>query len=246
MIKRDYSRPAFLLMEERYDYDTNSFNETGINDDRAQLPERYEIESLKSEFLEDFDWQITYSFPKDRRVPKGYGGKNVTFRRLYLILGERFEGGYFIDTYFERVYPYTMKQRVDAVLQEAKEQLLEYADTIIIDNIPLTKAGNFNKRFSATKALNEANYFSFKEKWEESTGKQLAKEIKDDIIACLANGVIPIRHINQAKTFRLRHSLGLDDAHVFFASGQLVRSIKLFFNVGGTGKWQTIHPATLV
>lgn len=246
MIKKDYSKPAFLLMDERYDYDTVAFNETGINEDRAQLPERYEIEKFTSDFTEDFDWQITYSFPKDRRLSNGYGGKNVTFRRLYLILGERFEGGYFIDTYFERVYPFTMKQRVDYLMQEAKEQLTEYANTIIMDKIPLTKKGDFSKTYSANKALKEENYFSFKEEWENGVGEQIAKEIKDDIVTSLANGVIPIKHQNKASTFKLRRSLGLDDAHVFFASGQLVRSIKLFFNFGGTGQWQTIHPATMV
>lgn len=242
MTRMNYSRPAFLLMEERYDYDTVGFNETGINEDRAQLPERYEIESLASEAIQDFEWQITYSFPKDRRVPRGYGGKNVTFRRLYLILGERFTDGYFIETYFDHVYQFTMKQRVDYLLKEAKEELLDYANSLILDKIPLTKKGNFNRRYKVGKVLNGADYDNFKQNWEESVGEQIAKEIKDDIIACLANGVIPINHINQARTYRIRRSHGLDDEHVFFASGQLVRSIKLFFNIGGTGEWQTIHP----
>lgn len=246
MIKKDYSRPAFLLMDERYDYDTNNFNETGINEDRAQLPERYEIASLDSGSLDDFDWQITYSFPKDRRVSNGYGGKNVTFRRLYLILGERFSGGYFIETYFDRVYPFTMKKRVDCMLQEAKEQILNYADSILLDNIPLTKSGSFNRHYKPNKILAKADYFNFKRVWEESVGQDIAKEIKDDIIACLSTGVIPIRHENQARTYRVRRSLGLDDTQVFYASGQLVRSLKLFFNIGGTGQWQTIHPSTMV
>ena len=119
MNKVDYSKDAELLDVEITDYDTVNGNDTGINDTRMRLPRRYDIvkyykrnkrntergqwrkKASPIDFADDFDWQITYSFPSTLRNPKtakgSYGGRTVTYRRLYLILCEHFNGGrYFI------------------------------------------------------------------------------------------------------------------------------------------------------
>ena len=43
MRKSDYSKNAELLDWEAYDYDTRDVHETGINDNRMRLPDRYDI-----------------------------------------------------------------------------------------------------------------------------------------------------------------------------------------------------------
>lgn len=184
MIKKDYTGNAELDIIEMYDFDTFYQNPTGINEDRAKLPTRYDISKFLTregewenktkdyllDFSADFNWQITYSFPstlRDYSTPNGYtyGGKNVTFRRLYLILCERFNGGdYFIDEYFDTVYPYTVKSEVDKKLETIKEELLEVAEGVTssldrtsiarLKGIELEESGLFRKAFQkVTKGL---------------------------------------------------------------------------------------------
>jgi hypothetical protein len=123
MNRVDYSKDfIFLRNIEIDDFDTQSYVETGhhptgINDGRMRLPTRYDIAKFYKrnkrnsekgywvrktadampDISDDFDWQITYTFPATLRNPKtakgSYGGKHVTFRRLYLILCEHFNGG---------------------------------------------------------------------------------------------------------------------------------------------------------
>ena len=114
MIKTDYSKDAELLDYEILDYDTIDSHETGINDGRMRLPTRYDISKFYErnkrdrgkhrageygqwkkkeeddllDFSDDFDWQITYSFPATLRNPKTkngatYGGKSVTFISMH-------------------------------------------------------------------------------------------------------------------------------------------------------------------
>lgn len=241
MTRIDYSEPATLLAEEIEDYDTLNFNQTGINKDRAKLPVRYEIEELASENADDFEWQITYSFPATLRanIFNGYkyGGDYVTFRRLYLILCEHFnDGEYFIDTYFKKVYPYTMKQRVDYLMQDTKEGLLELANSNLYD-VRLNNDGSLDKRFNIEKRL--ADYKVFAEEWENGLGEDIAREVKEDIIASLHTGIIPLNRVLDKRTIRLRERAGLDTEHLFYASGSLINSIQLNFHIGGTKRWQT-------
>lgn len=287
MFSTNYSNDAELLMEEVYDFDTRDEHETGINDGRMRLPERYDIakyykrneRSYKNhrageygqwlkkdeedlpDISDDFEWQITYSFPATIRNPYTqngvtYGGKNVTFRRLYLILCEHFNGGeYFIDSYFDSVYPYTVKPIVDEKLSTAKSELLQLADSMIqelneqnmeegLGDIQINKDGtlsrratNINKR--AYKALGE--YESFASEWEASEGDEVASIIKQDIISCVTTGQLPCQFISAPRysTMRKRIDAGLSPTPLFSATRQLIESIKLYAKIGGNGKWQT-------
>ena len=287
MIKKNYSRNASLLEEEIFDFDTKDERETGINDGRMRLPTRYDIskyyQRLKHtrgkyragehgswknkkpedllDFSEDFDWQITYSFPKTLRnniTPNGavYGGSNVTFRRLYLILCEHFNGGeYFIDEYFDSVYPYTIKPEIDEKLEDVKEELINVADYAMdkanalnleegLDEIQITKQGTLSKR--ATKRNERAyqaleDYESFAKEWEADVGIELADMIKEDIISCVTSGQLPCQFANapSESTMRQRLSAELDPLPWFSATEQLIRSINLYVNIGGNKKWET-------
>lgn len=274
MSRVNYSKNASLLENEMYDLDVAEDWETGINADRMRLPTRYDISKYyqryktpssydvmgepryekgrwvkrKNELVdfggEDFDWQITYSFPDTVRNPMTtnghkYGGANVTYRRLYLILCKALNGGeFFIDEYFRQVYPETIKPYVDERLNNIKAELLEVADDEFEDAV-YTKQGKLDKRFRLNKEK-MSSYESFAQSWEESEGEELAKLIKEDIIDSLMVGKIPLKHeVNLPKTDRARLRAGLSDEPVFLATGQLIESLQLFINIGGNRKWQT-------
>lgn len=192
----------------------------------------------------DFNWQITYSFPSTRRDPRTanggiYGGQNVTFRRLYLILCERLNGGrFFIDDYFKSVYPHTIKHEVDEQLNRIKEELLSVANEEYA-NAVFTKSGKLDRRYRINKDIKD-NYESFAEAWENDEGIYLAQMIKEDIISCLMTGQIPLAtHQLATETRKARIKAGLSSDPRFFATAQLIESIQLYVTIGGNGKWQT-------
>lgn len=212
------------------------------------------------DFSNDFEWQITYAFPATLRNPVTkngavYGGMNVTFRRLYLILCEHFNGGvYFIDEYFDSVYPYTVKPEVDAKLSSVKEELLDVANYELnraqalnfeegLDKFKVNKDGTLNK--SATKINRNAHktideYEQFAREWEENEGEEVAKRIKDDIIGCITSGQLPCQFASPAdNTMKRRLEAGLSPTPLFSATEQLIRSLQLYVKIGGNKKWQT-------
>ena len=269
MIKPNVTKDAELLDIEIFDFDTSDMNETGINEDRMKLPSSYDISKYykrnkrnrekgrwvkKSEeelpdFSSDFEWQITYNFPstvRNNKTSSGvtYGGANVTFRRLYLILCERFNSGrYFIDDYFDTIYPYTIKKEVDAKLGKIKADLLGLAEDFL-EGAVSTKSGSFDKRYKVNRGMKSKlkNYESFARAWEENEGIYLAKIIKEDIINCMLSGQLQmecVSHLNTAKTKRARVKAGLSSEPVFLATSRLIESLQLFVKIGGNRKWQT-------
>lgn len=273
MNRVDYSKDAPLLDVEIDDFDTQSYREsgehlTGINDGRMRLPTRYDIAKFYKrnktntergnwvrktpdkmpDFSDDFDWQITYTFPATLRNPKtaqgSYGGKHVTFRRLYLILCEHFNGGkYFIDDYFDTVYPHTVKPEVDELLSDVKGELLDFAGDELEGAIA-TKAGTFDKRYKANRGMlaKLRRYESFAKAWEEIKGIEVADIIKQDIINCMMSGQLQLEcvtHGNSPETKRRRVKAGLSSEPVFFATAQLIESIQLYVTLGGNKQWQT-------
>ncbi len=276
--KQNYSNNAELLDYEIYDFDTADAFETGINDYRMRLPDRYDIAKFykrnkrpssydrfgfpryeKGRWTKknpadipvftdmDFDWQITYNFPStphNNKSPldKVYGGANVSYRRLYLILCERFNGGeFFVDEYFKSVYPYSwVKDTVDVELNNMKDELLYYADDLT-EGARITRTGKLDKRQKDygkyEQALNE--WSAYARDWEDSKGEELAQLIKDDIIKSLANGEIPLLHSLSIKTQNKRIQVGYDPEPSFYAMGDLIEHLQLFVKIGGTGKWRS-------
>lgn len=186
--------------------------------------------------VKDIKWSITYSFPDELHnyiSPNGsiYGGQTVTYRRLYLILCERFnKKEYFVDTYFKEVYPYTMKEEVDVALRTVRDELSMYKYDVVLDGAKLTKKGELDKRYSVQNAsyydaLRE--YESFKETWEDEKGEELASLIAEDIKYSLANGLIRLNHINENTTLDRREKSGYDRTTVFYAMGDLIDHIQI-------------------
>lgn len=277
MHEYDYSRNVKkLFLDEIYDLDTEDEHETGINNGRMRLPDRYDISKYyardysqpsgydnfgnpkyengtweKKEVLpeitsKDFDWQITYKFPATRhpnKAPKGkYGGDNVTYRRLYLILCEHFNGGnFFIDEYFETIYPYTVKPEVDALLQPLKEQILSFAEDIIAYS-RITKHGTIDRRYRRGKqAIAELEDLEdYARRIEDEYGDTLAERIKDDIIASMTSGSLPCQMFsNSWRTSLERTRVGLKAYPRFVATEELIRSIQIFVKIRGNQQWET-------
>lgn len=278
MRKSDYSKNAELLDWEAYDYDTRDVHETGINDNRMRLPNRYDIakfykrnkrpssydefgnpryekgqwvkkaEEDLPDISDDFDWQITYNFPAEIHnnispLNKIYGGAHVTYRRLYLILCERFnEGEFFVDEYFNSVYPSSYaKEVVDVELNNLKGELLYYLEDLT-EGARITTRGTLDKRATKinrgmTSRIRE--WEDFAREWEEEKGYELAEIIKDDIIRALGNGEIPLKHTMSAGTKKKRIQVGYEPEPLFFAMGDLIEHIQLYVKIGGNGQWRT-------
>lgn len=269
MINKDYSKNEKLLKNEIYDYDTVDKHETGINKNRMRLPERYDIakyykrnkrntekgkwvkknENEIPEFTDaDFDWQITYSFPSDlhnnvTELGRKYGGKNVTYRRLYLILCEAFNGGeFFVDEYFNSVYPKSwVKERVDVELNNLQDELTYYASDLL-EGAVATRKGELSKRHSIVNRGMKSRikeWRAFARQWEEEKGEELAEIVAEDIKRALEVGEIPLNMKLSERTKKLRRYAGLNDETVFYATGDLIDHIQLFVKIGGNGKWKT-------
>lgn len=195
----------------------------------------------------DFDWQITYKFPSTRHqntspLGKVYGGENVTYRRLYLILCERFNNGaFFVDEYFNSVYPFSWaKEAVDVELNNLKDELVFYAEDLT-EGAKITKSGKIDKRYKVNEGMEDKlkEWEAFARKWEEKKGTELARIIKDDIIKSLENGEIPLNHSLAEATRRKRIQVGYSSEPLFYAMGDLIEHIQLFVKIGGNGKWKT-------
>lgn len=265
----NYSKNAKLLPEEITDYSTKFPHPTGINRNRMRLPDRYDIakaykrignrgrgkwvdkkpKQLPDFTSEDFDWQITYSFPNEThpnltKLGKSYGAPNMTYRRLYLILCERFNSHvYFIDNYFETIYPNSwVKEEVDVALHNAKDELMYYLEDLT-EGARVTKRGALDKRqrdySSYAEAINE--WSDYAREWEDEVGADLAEKITYDIQTRLENGELGLikTGLSESTQARRRWAGVATDDTVFFAMGRLIESLQLEVKIGGTGKWKT-------
>ena len=267
--KLDYSSNAKLLPEEITDFSTKFPHPTGINRNRMRLPDRYDISKVYKRIgnrgrgkwvdkkpsklpdftSEDFDWQITYNFPDEIHpnitpISKAYGAKNMTYRRLYLILCERFNGHvYFIDNYFETIYPSSwVKEEVDVALHNAKDELIYYLEDLT-EGAKITKRGALDKRQRGygnyAEALND--WSDYAREWEDGVGADLAEKITYDIQTRLENGELGLikTGLETSTKGRRRYAGVPTDDTVFYAMGSLIESLQLEVKIGGTGKWKT-------
>lgn len=264
----NYSKDVSLKDYEIYDYDTFDEHETGINDGRMRLPRRYDISKFYKRIAEgsevgewvkkspedmpvftdmDFDWQITYKFPSTRHnnispLGKVYGGANVSYRRLYLILCEHFnDGDFFVDEYFNSIYPGSwVKDTVDVALNNLKDEFVYYAEDIT-EGAKLTKTGRLSRTQKGYRKYARAlkDWSSLAREWEDKKGDELADLIRNDIIRALANGEIPLNRSLSSATREKRAKVGYDEEPLFYAMGDLIEHIQLYVKIGGNGKWKT-------
>jgi len=187
--------------------------------------------------------QITYSFSSNPRdnifitvngKPRKYGKGGISFRLLYEYLCEHFNGGeYFIDEYFAKDFPTRpvyadfeeLNDRIAEAVEEEKARLLE--------SVPLKKDGTPNMWYRVSKEF--MNFAFWKKPIVRRECERVASEIQDDIIRCLSTGQLTLRKqaVSEA-TMKIRATMPeLDAKHVFFASGQLIRSLSVFVEIKG-------------
>jgi hypothetical protein len=206
-------------------------------------------DDFEPEFFDMGPFQITYNFSHAVRKnnfplrnalsyrPKAtgeYGASGWSFRMLYEFLCEAYNGGYpFVDTYFEQVFKtravyIEFKNIYDTIQDDINAEQLR-----IFMSLPLKNDGTPDMRYTVSK-----RYKDFKV-WQDPIVRQdckrLAEAVRDDIIVCLSTGRIPLRKQAVSKqTKDAREKLaGLDPFRFFFASGQLVRHLNIYVEVGG-------------
>lgn len=182
-----------------------------------------------SELFDDLPYQVTYYFPsikRNNKVGKGtYGSKQMTFRVLYDFLCTNFNGGRrFIDEYFLTVFEQRMKPAYDKAIADLKAELKE---ELINSNGGMLE--NISQRLSKkrrNKKLSE--YKAWANPRITQTLNSLARKTKNDIITCLRTGKISlVKEGLSARTIARRMKLGLPTNSIFYATGRLIKSIKV-------------------
>lgn len=188
-----------------------------VDDDASpssQLQGRYQAGADWIEELTGMPYQVSYYFPSDvrnNRVGLGtYGSPNMTMKVLYQALCAKFNGGRpFIEDYFLSAFEDHMRDRYDQAVTDLKQRIADEAQ----------------KRRKAHRAY-LSNYDTWASPMTKSVFNQLAKETKQDIVASLASGRIPLNKGSLSKsTMDTRERLGIDSTQVFYATGRLIRSI---------------------
>jgi hypothetical protein len=152
-----------------------------------------------------------------------YGQAGMSFSALYDLLCERFLGGErFIDTYFELVFP------TQSVYQDYTELIKTLNEKVTRDARALRGKPRTGKAWQQMPV------------WEDENVKRSLRELGDRIRAnieqCMSTGSLPISKRTIAlKTAKTRESLGLHHQlnQVFYASGQLVKNLRIYITLEG-------------
>jgi hypothetical protein len=227
-------------MEKRDEF---TFQEGRLGD-VAYNPNLHGGRPLLNTLLNGTDFQITYSFPREFRqgvtavagkfsgVRVWYGSERFTFRQLYDFLCSRFNGGErFVDVYFQTIFPYSAVgrrfKRFEATVYEELNAEHDRRRAAAWERRH-TRRGAPDMRTSEGLRLNDFDAWKSGRVAEAlSELERFRRDIRDDIIQCLSTGKLPLNHVNAYETMELRGYLGLDDEHVFYASGRLIESIEV-------------------
>jgi hypothetical protein len=205
-------------------------------------------DDFEPEFFDMGPFQVTYNFshairknnfplknalPYQPKAAGEYGAAGWSFRMLYEFLCEAYNGGHpFVDTYFDQIFKTRtvyagFKGIYDTIQEDINAEQLN-----LFMSLPHRSDGTPDMRYTASK-----KYKDFKV-WQDPIVRQdcknFAEAIRDDIVVCLSTGRIPLRKKAVSKrTAEARGKLvGLDPSRFFFASGQLVRHLNIYVEVG--------------
>jgi hypothetical protein len=191
-------------------------------------------------------FQITYNFShgiRKNRFPvrgvslrkhKGeYGAAGWSYRLLYEFLCEAYNNGeLFIDTYFDRVFKTRSVYSEFRSIYDTIQEDINAEELRIVSSLPRKKDGTPDMRYTESK-----RYKDFKV-WKNPIVKQdckrIAEAMRQDIVVCLSIGRIPLRKRSVSKkAAEAREKLvGLDPERFFFASGELIRHLNIYVEVG--------------
>jgi hypothetical protein len=203
---------------------------------------------FEPEFFDMGPFQITYNFshavrknnfplrnalPYQPKATGEYGAAGWSFRMLYEFLCEAYNGGYpFVDTYFGQIFKTRSVYAEFKGIYDTIQEHLNAEQLNLFMSLPLKSDGTPDMRYTASK-----RYKDFKV-WQDPVVRQdcksLAEAIRDDIIVCLSTGRIPLRKkAVSERTKEAREKLsGLNPSRFFFASGQLIRHLNIYVEVG--------------
>lgn len=165
------------------------------------------------------DFEVFYSFSGSIRGNKRYGNANWSARFLYEFICASFNGGErFVDTYFNYVFP------IRPVYDDLKD-LVERVQESIADrwNDGNLKGGQWGSFYKFQDAQMIHLQYSL---------EKFSRRIRDDIINCLATGMIPLRFSLSASTIKKRLSLGLSGITPFYATSWLIKQIEVHVILG--------------
>jgi len=184
------------------------------------------IRNPRSVDLDDFE--VFYSFSNSIRGNRKYGNSNWSARFLYEFLSAGYNGGErFIDTYLNRVFMYRpvyedLKETVDYIQQSIETKW----------NDGQLKGGQW------------AAFYNFQSAQTEHLSKSLrrfSRNIREDIIMCLSNGMIPMNFSLKSSTIEKRRSLGISGDSPFYATSWLINQISVHVILGSSNTGQMYY-----
>jgi hypothetical protein len=202
-------------------------------------PSLYEgLEDLMRDDGKNF--QITYSFPLKTRVNvfagQEYGAPGVTMRQLYDFLCEEYNGGErFVDSYFEYIFPSSPAGRVFGEFRSETARMVnaEYKKKKAADErvsrMKNRRGYNFTREWKALRDFQVWRDTAFIGRLDT-----LHKVIKREVAQYLSAGKIPLRFRPATETLEVRAKRGLLLPHGFYASGQLINSLRLSIRIPGS------------
>lgn len=164
----------------------------------------------------DIPYQISYYFPsspRSSRYGKGsYGKDDLTYKALYEALCNSFNGGIrFIESYFSTTFKDHMESEYKMAIRMLKQQIANEAQA----------------RRGRHKAYLR-NFDVWSKPLIDSTFSELARKTKKDIINSLMTGKIDLlKSTVSLRTIQARAKLGISGDKMFYATGRLIKSIKV-------------------
>ena len=181
---------------------------------------------------------VVYKWAKSGVTREGkYGADNMTFRRLYEILCQRFNGGnYFIDDYFNASDwflddNYTVKQQISDVLDNVQGRMDDYDETVG-RWLPRNASGAPDMRYKVSRNYTEGLKNLESQAIKEGL-KDLSQRIKEDVVQRLMLGEIPLinPYLSESTVYQKQAAGFQFPESRFYATGQLINSICIDFYV---------------
>jgi hypothetical protein len=139
---------------------------------------------------------------------------------------------YFIDTYFERKFPFREAgQRYAGMEADLRDQILgEFREKTA--ELPRRKDGGPDMRY-APNGLRLRDFRIMKNAVIMTAYWELAEDIRRDIISCLAKGELTRQAADATKAERARLQGMKSFTTLFYASGRLIEHLNVYINIAG-------------
>lgn len=211
------------------DEEIEAENKYGI---KLQFPVAYEADADLMELEDKYTWDIRYYFSGNVRnhiMPSGrsYGGKDMTFRRLFLILVNMNNGVDFIQEYINKELPYSypgerLREYLDHAMDVAESR---YAQELV--TLRRTKSGKIDRR-QRGKIKQLADYSASLDSEVAEMGEEVARIIKEDIEARFITGQMNFNPSGLSlATQDRREWAGLLREPRYYASGQFIDDLHI-------------------